>query len=117
MKKSLADRGRGWISIPVTARLANAIVRGASGTPDLVEGVGDPVGEQRLHARPAGEDLDRADAARGGIAIARGGDVEPTSLHDAPQCSQPEHLKVRRPPTRAEEGQRHVALAAVGRRS
>ena len=33
MKKSLPIRAAGWISTPVTARLAKAIVRGASGTP------------------------------------------------------------------------------------
>ena len=33
MKKSSPIRAAGWISIPVTARLVKAIVRGASGTP------------------------------------------------------------------------------------
>ena len=34
MKKSAPIRAAGWISIPVTARLAKAIVRGASGRPE-----------------------------------------------------------------------------------
>ena len=33
MKKSAPMRAAGWISTPVTARLANAIERGTSGTP------------------------------------------------------------------------------------
>ena len=86
-----------------------AIVRGASGTPGLVESVRDAVGEQRLHPGPAGEDLDRADTARRRVAVARGGDVGADLADDAPQCAEPEHQSVG-----AEEGQGHVALAAVG---
>ena len=33
MKNSSPIRAAGWISTPVTARLAKEIVRGASGTP------------------------------------------------------------------------------------
>ena len=43
--------------------------------PRLPERVRHAVGEQRLHPGPAGEDLERADAAGRGIAVARRGDV------------------------------------------
>ena len=91
MKKSSPISAAGWISIPVTARLAKAIVRGRERHARLVEGVRDAVGEQRLHARPAGEDLDGADAARRGVAIAGRGDVAADLPHDPAEGSDAEH--------------------------
>ena len=91
MKKSSPILAAGWISIPVTARLVKAIVARRQRHAGLVEGVRDPVGEQRLHPGPAGQDLDRADPARGRVAVARRGDVGADLLHDAAQCSEPEH--------------------------
>jgi hypothetical protein len=41
----------------------------------LPERVGNAMGEQRLHARPTGEDLERPDPTSGGIALAGRGDV------------------------------------------
>ena len=52
-------------------------MRGANGTPAASQHVREPVREQRLHARPGGEDLERGHAARGGVAVVRGGDVAP----------------------------------------
>ncbi len=57
----------------------------------LVDRVRDAVGQQRLDAGPAGEDLDRADPARGGIAIARGGYVRGDLVRDAPECAESQH--------------------------
>ena len=91
MKKSSPIIAAGWISIPVTARLAKAIVRGSQRHAGVVERVRDPVGEQRLDSGPAREDLDRADAARRRIAIAGRGDVAADLVHDAAQCPEPEH--------------------------
>ena len=65
------SRAAGWISMPVSVRDAVASARGASGMPPSCRRVGDAVGEQRVHARPRGEDLQRPDAARRRIALAR----------------------------------------------
>ncbi len=43
--------------------------------PGLAQGVGDAVGEQRLHAGPAGEDLEGGDPLRRRVAVARGVDI------------------------------------------
>ena len=51
----------------------------------LAQRVRHAVREQRLHARPGGEDLERRHAARGGIALVRGRDVAPQLAGDAPQ--------------------------------
>ena len=59
--------------------------------PGLVQGVGDAVGEDRLHAGPVHEDLGGADAARRGVAIARRGDVRPDLLDHALQGAEAEH--------------------------
>ena len=55
--------------------------------PGLAQRVRDAVGEQRLHAGPAGEDLEGRDPLRGRVAIARRGDVARTS-RDAQHGSQ-----------------------------
>ena len=91
MKKSSPIVAAGWISIPVTARLANEIVARRQRHAGLVERVRDPVREQRLDPGPAREDLDRADAARRRVAIARRGDVAADLLHDPAQCAEAEH--------------------------
>ena len=41
----------------------------------LAQGMGEAVGEQRLHAGPAEQDLEGGDALSGRVAIARGSDV------------------------------------------
>ena len=69
----------------------SASARGATGTPALVERVRDAVREQRVHAGPGGEDLERRDAARGGIALVGGGDVAAQLAGDAAQGAEPEH--------------------------
>jgi hypothetical protein len=53
--------------------------------PVLLEGVRDAVRQQRLHAGPGGEDLERADPAGGRIARMGRGDVPPQLSRDAPQ--------------------------------
>ena len=57
----------------------------------MVQRVGDAMGQQRMHARPAREDLDRGDAARRGVAIVCGGDVAADLAGDAPQRAEAEH--------------------------
>ena len=57
----------------------------------LVERVRDAVGQQRLHAAVGEEDLDPADAARGGIAFLRGRQVLPQFAGDPRECAQAEH--------------------------
>ncbi len=75
----------------VNAREPSASIRGASGHARLGERVRDAVGEQRLHAGPRGEDLERRDAARGGVAGVGGGDVAPELAGDAAQGAETEH--------------------------
>ena len=57
----------------------------------MVQRVGDAMGQQRVHARPAREDLDRRDAARCGVAIVCGSDVAADLTGDAPQRAEAEH--------------------------
>ena len=57
----------------------------------MVQRVGDAMGQQRMHARPAREDLDRGDATRRGVAIVGGGDVAADLAGDAPQRAEAEH--------------------------
>src|SRR5215831_9050988 len=62
----------------------------------LVERVGGSVDEDRLHPAPAREDLERADAARRGIALPRGGEIATHLAGYPPQQSEPKHvLKVK----------------------
>ena len=79
MKNSPPIFAAGWISTPVTdaAQVGDRPRRQRHA--GVVQRVGDPVGEQRLHAGPAGEDLEGRDALRRGIAIARRGHVGATS--------------------------------------
>ena len=94
---------------------------------------GDPVRQQGLHARPGGQDLDRADATRGGITLVRGAGVATQFRDRTRDRSQAKHCyrvpravgdqcrpSVDRGPVaarasaRLEERQAGVALAAVG---
>ena len=60
--------------------------------PRSVQGMGDPMREQRLHPAPGREDRDRADGPCGRIAVAGGGDVGANLLDDPCRpCSQPGH--------------------------
>ena len=61
--------------MPVIARASPAITRGSSGTPAGVQRVGHPVGEQRMDAGPAEQDLRRPHVARRRIAALGGADV------------------------------------------
>ena len=83
MKKPSPIFAAGWISIPVTERATAAITRGSSGT-RAVQRVREPMGEQRVHARPGREDLERADVARGRIAALGRRDVAPDLRRDPP---------------------------------
>ena len=57
----------------------------------LVKRVGHAVDKDRLHTAPAGEDLERPDAARGRIALARGREVAADLAADLLQKPEPEH--------------------------
>ena len=76
----------------VNEREKSASIRGATGTPCSRSACATPVRQQRLHAGPGGEDLERRHAARGGIAVVRGGDVAPQLAGDAPEGAETEHL-------------------------
>ena len=72
-EQALADARRGVdLDARCSARVSIESRRGSSGTPASLQRVRDAVGEQRVDAGPGGEDLRRRDAARGGIALARG---------------------------------------------
>src|SRR4029453_3005145 len=74
------------------------------------------VREQRLNAAPAREDLERADAAGGGVPLAGGGHVRRDLRDHAPERAYSEHVKKLREAGRlgrGEERQRHIALARV----
>src|SRR5919197_5575727 len=49
------------------------------------------MGEQRVHAGPACEDLDGRDAARRGVAVVGGGDVTADLAGPSTQGAKPEH--------------------------
>ena len=66
-----------------------AIARGTSGTPRPVQRVRDAVGEQGVDAGPQREDLERRDAARGGVALVGGGDVAADLADDAREGPRP----------------------------
>ena len=91
MKKSRADRRRRVDLDPGDRAAREGDRPRRERHAGLVERVRDAMGEQRLDARPAREDLDRADPARRGVAVARRGDVAADLLDDAPQCPQAEH--------------------------
>ena len=57
----------------------------------VVERVRDAVGQQRLHASPAREDLDRADPSRCRVTVARGRDVAADLANDTPESAQAKH--------------------------
>ena len=57
----------------------------------LVQRVRDAVGEQRLHAAVGEEDLEPADAARGGVALLRRRQVLAQLAGDPRECSEAEH--------------------------
>ncbi len=57
----------------------------------VVQRVGYAMSEQRLHAGPGGEDLQRADAAGRGIAVTRGGDVAGDLAKHSSQGPETEH--------------------------
>ena len=91
MKNSPPIRAAGWISTPVIgARAGRRSPRGGEGHAGLAQRVGDPVGEQRLHAGPAGEDLEGRDALRGGVAVARRRDVVPDLAEDPAPGAHPD---------------------------
>ena len=91
MKKSRADL-RGRVDLHARHRPAREGDRPRRERhPGVVEGVGEPVREQRLHAGPAREDLDRADAASGGVAVASRRDVASDLADDPSQCPDAEH--------------------------
>ena len=83
MKSPSPTRAAGWISIPVAARLSAASVRGTSGTPRPVEGVGDAVGQERVDAGPQREHVERPHAARRRVALVDGVDVAAELADDA----------------------------------
>jgi hypothetical protein len=56
-----------------------------------MESVRNPVRKKRMHARPRGEYLQRADAASGRIATVGGGDVAPDLRRGAGEEPKPEH--------------------------
>ena len=64
MKKPVADLRRGMDLDPGDRPRDAAITRGSSGTPAVVQSVGDAVREQRVDAGPGREDLERADVPR-----------------------------------------------------
>ena len=79
MKKPVADpRGRMDLDPGHRAR-DGSDQRAAQRHAGPVQGVREPVREQRVHARPGREDLDETDAARRRIAAAGRGDVAPDS--------------------------------------
>ena len=104
MNRPSPIRAAGWISIPVSAREKYAIARGSDRHARAVQRVGDAVREQRVHARPGGEDLGGRDARGRGVALARRGDVAPQLAGDRGGCAQAEH---------APQGYR-AAVRAVG---
>jgi predicted alpha/beta hydrolase family esterase len=57
----------------------------------MVQCVGDAMSQERMHARPAREDLHRGDAPRCGVTIVGGGDVAADLAGDAPQRAEAEH--------------------------
>jgi hypothetical protein len=57
----------------------------------LIERVGQPMREQRLHTGPAGEDLHGRDAAGGGVAITCRRHVVAHLPYHPPECRQAEH--------------------------
>ena len=57
----------------------------------MVQRMGHAMGQQRMHARPAREDLHRGDATRCGVAIVGGGDVTADLSGHAPQRAEAEH--------------------------
>ena len=57
----------------------------------LVQRVRDAVREQRLHAAVGEQDLEPADAARGGVAVLRRGQVLAQLARHARECPQAEH--------------------------
>ena len=59
--------------------------------PGLVQRVRDAVREQRLHAAVGEQDLDPADAARGRVALLRGGQVLAHLAGDASECAESDH--------------------------
>ena len=82
-----------------------------------VQRVGDAVGEDRVHARIGEQDLDRADRARGRVAVAGGRDVlAQLARHACDRATAPsrERLRRRRGRQRAQGlGRRSAAPAAV----
>jgi hypothetical protein len=70
---------------------------GPGGERDLAlpEGVGDPVGEQRLHPGPAGEDLESTDLVGGGVAVAGRSDVRGHLADHASERAKAEHQRER----------------------
>ena len=61
----------------------------------IVQRVGDAVGQQRVDAGPAREDLERRDAARRRVAIAGRGEVAADLAGDPRQRAEAEHADVR----------------------
>ena len=59
--------------------------------PGVVERVREAVREDRLDAGPVHEDLGRANAARGGVAVPRRRNVRADLAGDASQGAEPEH--------------------------
>jgi hypothetical protein len=58
-----------------------------------VKGVREPVGQQRMDARPGREDLERTHVPRRGIAAPRGRDVAPHLAHHTVEPPEAEHEK------------------------
>ena len=81
----------GWISIPVTARVDGASARGTNGTPASCSAWATRWASSACTPGQLGEDLDRRDAARRGVALVCGGDVAAELAGDAPQRAEAEH--------------------------
>ena len=128
MKKPRPIRAAGWISIPVSGRATAGDQPRQQRHAGLVQRVRDAVGEQRVDARPGGEDLERSRRrARPGSRLLRGARRRggPRRAMRAISCRSracAQSVAVARGSLRAgarralrrEERRRDVALARVG---
>ena len=78
----------------MTARVTSASVRGTTGTPASCSACATRCASSAWTPGQRREDLERRDAARGGVALVRGGHVAAQLARDARQGSEAEHASI-----------------------
>ena len=78
--------------MPVSARVSIEIVRGSTRTPGAVQRMRDAIGQERVDPGPGGENLALPHPPRGGIAIARGGNVATQLASHLRKCAKARHV-------------------------